>query len=429
MSRRRAECSKSDSPNNWVGGALLGAILGAAISIAGEDPSSPVNEKTFANYLFYLNSVILIVSIFYITSIGITNVLRYHYMRELEDRLAILLPKSNNDGTFIHWMSFSSPITTRNPFHVKDSKYSIIHYVSYAISTILAVIFCIATTVFQYNNIKQLNWLITLSFIFTLLSMALSILIFIIISIKAPKMYLYAKQTALFKRTVRLAALELSATASPQSKLGLKSIFEIFLYYFYPKKKDFQKWFLILLGFITGAFLSGKSLTQFSTLKDFFICFLVVDFLMYQARYLLNDIRGIFEDAATEKTNRLPVKELGGKTAILLAIINIFIRVITAILISILYERNITIVLCSNIVIIAVISILYELSREYELDLCVFFLVSLGYPIRFFAGLCVAYPQVHIDLSSKIPPELSQTLILLFLYVSWRIFRNTPMDS
>lgn len=141
--------------------------------------------------------------------------------------------------------------------------------------------------------------------------------------------------------------------------------------------------------------------------------------LMYQARYLLNDIRGIFEDAATEKTNRLPVKELGGKTAILLAIINIFIRVITAILISILYERNITIVLCSNIVIIAVISILYELSREYELDLCVFFLVSLGYPIRFFAGLCVAYPQVHIDLSSKIPPELSQTLILLFLYVSW----------
>ncbi len=365
-----------------VGGALLGAILGAAISIAGEDPSSPVNEKTFANYLFYLNSVILIVSIFYITSIGITNVLRYHYMRELEDRLAILLPKSNNDGTFIHWMSFSSPITTRNPFHVKDSKYSIIHYVSYAISTILAVIF-------------------------------------IIISIKAPKMYLYAKQTALFKRTVRLAALELSATASPQSKLGLKSIFEIFLYYFYPKKKDFQKWFLILLGFITGAFLSGKSLTQFSTLKDFFICFLVVDFLMYQARYLLNDIRGIFEDAATEKTNRLPVKELGGKTAILLAIINIFIRVITAILISILYERNITIVLCSNIVIIAVISILYELSREYELDLCVFFLVSLGYPIRFFAGLCVAYPQVHIDLSSKIPPELSQTLILLFLYVSW----------
>jgi len=84
-----------------------------------------------------------------------------------------------------------------------------------------------------------------------------------------------------------------------------------------------------------------------------------------------------------------------------------------------LYERNITIVLCSNIVIIAVISILYELSREYELDLCVFFLVSLGYPIRFFAGLCVAYPQVHIDLSSKIPPELSQTLILLFLYVSW----------
>ena len=66
-----------------VGGALLGAIWGAAISIAGEDPSSPVNEKTFANYLFYLNSVILIVSIFYITSIGITNVLRYHYMREL----------------------------------------------------------------------------------------------------------------------------------------------------------------------------------------------------------------------------------------------------------------------------------------------------------------------------------------------------------
>ena len=41
-------------------------------------------------------------------------VLRFHYMRKLEDEL------TKDDKNFVMWMSFSSPVTTRNIKHLKN---------------------------------------------------------------------------------------------------------------------------------------------------------------------------------------------------------------------------------------------------------------------------------------------------------------------
>ncbi len=72
--------------------------------------------------LFWLNSLIFLAAICFITTLGITNVLRYYYIQSLEERLAITNQESY-ENQIVHWMSFSSPITTRNYKHL-DSKYA-----------------------------------------------------------------------------------------------------------------------------------------------------------------------------------------------------------------------------------------------------------------------------------------------------------------
>ena len=46
---------------------------------------------------------------------------------------------------------------------------------------------------------------------------------------------------------------------------------------------------------------------------------------------------------------------------------------------------------------VVIITIAYETVRNFKNNFGVFFIVSLGYPLRFFVGLLSAYPNVLND--------------------------------
>lgn len=138
-----------------TGVTMMGVIFGAATFLTGYgDTSYTIMEDRQRHALFYLNSIVLIVTMFYVISLGINNVLRYHYIRDLEDKLYILISKNSTEKGVTHWMSFSSPVTTNNPTHLK-SGYSVLHYLCYAIATLCAAAFCVVVTLFEYKSIEM----------------------------------------------------------------------------------------------------------------------------------------------------------------------------------------------------------------------------------------------------------------------------------
>ena len=218
-------------------GTVLSVIFGVSSYLKEIDASM----AQMRHYLFYLSSLVLILTLSYITALGMRNVLRFHYIRDLEDRLYCI-----NRNDMVHWMSFSSPITTRNPLHLKNG-YSIFHYLSYAIATVCAISFCLVIQYVQYISIKPHD-MVDKAVIFVLGAIAvLDCGAFVIMSVKAQKMFCWAARVSRERRRKRVLGGE--------TKLQLKDKIQIFLYYLYPKKKDFQKSFIIGIGFATGIFL------------------------------------------------------------------------------------------------------------------------------------------------------------------------------
>lgn len=86
-------------------GAMLGVIFTASIF---QNKSS--GARLDPHMLLLLSIAIFCTAFLYITSLGIQNVLRYYYVQWLEDLLA---DPNESEVKMVHWMSFSSPVTTR----------------------------------------------------------------------------------------------------------------------------------------------------------------------------------------------------------------------------------------------------------------------------------------------------------------------------
>lgn len=391
--------------------AAAGAILAGVYAVASLLPENKGEvDILMVRILFYMSSIILVVIISYITSLGISNVLRYHYMRNLEDRLYNLRSSRSDEKSFVHWMSFSSPITTRNLLHINTSVYTIVHYVCYLVATFGAIAFCIIMTILQYTIIPKHSFLDNVLLYILFGSMFLILGVFVWISIKSEKMYTLSAIKAVEKRNLRLSNFLFRNT-----KRYKRPVWKKFIYFFYPKKKDFQKSILIVAGFAAGTWMDGGSTDLYRSLLNGFFCWLFLDFLIYQARYLWNDIRGIDEDVLAGKTERLPVKELGGKKAVGISSAVIFLRLSLALLFIQFFSREMRPVFIISLCVIIIISILYEIARERKWDVVVFFLVSLGYPIRVFAGCWAAYPSMWTDSILGREKVALSTLVLLFL--------------
>lgn len=273
-------------------GTILGIILGASYMTSNDSPINPL-------YVLILNDLIFLTAFSYIVVLGIQNLLRYFHIRNLEKQLCL-------DTSHIEWFHLSSPITTRNPLHIFRSFYTTVHYSAYTISTLCAILFGIGTTCALYEKTAPGDNIAFIALVFPLGFMFLTAIIYFSFCVRAEKMYQFA---------LTYATLHKSKTSSKDSFFS-----KVLVYFFYPKVKDFQKPFLIVLGFGSGLLLKTGKLTWTlisNQLMNLILTLIVIDFLLYQARYLLNDIRNIKEDQAVQKSDRLPVHFLGEKIPLL----------------------------------------------------------------------------------------------------------------
>ena len=160
----------------------------------------------------------------------------------------------------------------------------------------------------------------------------------------------------------------------------------ILLYLIYPKKQDLQKHILIILGFIYGIIFMDLTINLMYIWRLMFILF-VFDFLAYQARYQINDIRGLKEDKEAGCTNRLLLNDIDNPGhAIKISFIVAFMKIIACIVITLFWGGMISNILLVSLTILLVSTILYEIARSKKRTYLVFTLVGIGYPLRFFVG-------------------------------------------
>ena len=325
--------------------------------------------------IFCLCTLIFCTALCYITCLGIVNVLRFHYIRDLEDQLTNYHENESGKVENLYWMSFSSPLTTRNIFHIKSS-YSALHYINYSFATLCAILFCIMTLFVEYTFLNKTSFIVNSCLIIICIVCFISFLSFSL-SFKSYAIYEFCKKKSKFDREKRI---------SNEIHKNAKEKWKGIIYYFYPKQKDFQKSVLIILGYISGLVLNNNfDLEHFNI---FYIVFswIIYDFLFYQGRYLLNDLRNIKEDIDMGRNNRLPVSIFGKRKAITFSIVVILVRIILLIIIIFYMPTNVQNSLKIVIFLLFSSTVLYEISRTKGWDKMIFFSVSLGYPLRYLGG-------------------------------------------
>lgn len=406
-------------------GTILTLIFGANY-ITGNGEGIP------QSLLFHLSNFVFCTAIGYITTVGINNVLRYHYLRDLEDKLFLLaLRSSEKDGKqqLMHWMSLSAPITTKNPRHIKGP-YTWMNYLCYTVATVSAIVFCAVITIVQYLSLDEYSTYDQFSIGLLAVFFLLSLMVFFYSSYKAKDIYSFAQRASLKARETRTETQQKQEAGSsknsrPQedserqeereedktSQKSRKNLFKTVCYFIYPKKKDLQKPILLALGFITGIFLYQDTRPFGTALKQFAIVFITMDFLLYQARYQWNDIRGLKQD---QEAGRRRLPKIGEKNdwqsvAVSMAIMAVRIAALVAVILCFGGEMTVPLLVCAVLIISA--AILYEIARTKDMSGLIFFSVSLGYPLRFFAGLWAAHPQI-IDLEI-VPIMVSKTAVAL----------------
>lgn len=370
---------------------------------------------TNKSVLFHLSNFILCTAFGYITSLGMGNVLRYHYIENLEDKLYKIASKEGSNE-FIHWMSFSTAITTRNPLHL-HSKYSKIHYTYYALATTCPILFCILITIFQYILLQKYSVVDKIGIIFLFIFMIMSLVAFFYSSIRARNMYEEAIQISLEKRGKRLQHKKVNISSKKSESISKVTVLSVLLYFIYPKVKDIQKVFLLILGFFTGIFFQkGNINVSFNEILNLLVALMVIEFLVYQARYQWNDIRGVKGDIEDGKTDRLPVQVLGKKNAVMVSLSIIIFKVIVAAIIISLVPKKLSHQLGVSVIIIIICSILYETMRTIKNTYGIFLTVSLGYAIRFGIGVWIAHPSLFNDgfvMSDLVNSQIIFVLLLL----------------
>lgn len=386
--------------------AILGVILSGSLFFLDQEVSEKLDLSVVRNVLRYgalLNCIVFCTAVSYIVTLGTAAVLRYHYIRNLEDRLYILIPGCQDDerlfpkvkdNTFVHWFSFSGALVTRNVKHLEGTIHGWIYYLAYTIAAISAVSFCILTTVSQFLLIPDHVW-----FDWLFLAVPLVVLFAGFIAFMACTFVGSGPETIRFfeiARKRRKKRLE-KTDSNPKNRFGL--------YLFYPKLKDLQKPGLIVIGYV----LYRIGLTDYGSVaemvasiqsewKTLLLFIFIFDFLLYQARYQINDLLGLAQDIKGEKepipgmlkASNEERKSLA-KKSFMVAFARIFLAVLLIELVP--FYNKFWFVVCGIILLATTMG--YESlraktgtvnTRGFWITVRIFVLVGVGYPLRFWVG-------------------------------------------
>lgn len=363
------------------------------------------DNLTYIRFVFLLSLLIFSAAFTYIITLGIQNILRNHFMKSLYDRLYYLKNKQNHPddaerGKFLFWNEYIAPITTQNIWHVSSSHTALYTgcYFSAVGCIILFSMGMLVTLFLQIEPKKQFDYMII---IVVGVGMLLTFYLFFRLNLKSGRVSQLAWDIAHDNQKIRLE--DKKESIYRQAKIFRR----ILKYMIYPKRKDWQKPLLIIIGFVFALFLTKQwpSVIEGITLLFFWIVF---DFLAYQARYQINDIRGIAEDKEMERKNRLPFDEATSPVhAIKISKLVLALRIGVAIFLTeCCWEQNKTI-LRFSLFILLISTILYEFCRKRNRKTLVYILVGIGYPLRFFVGF------MAITWSGKSYMECASELLII----------------
>ncbi len=393
-----------------VAGTILGILFGASyldseteksfvvfqnVKIESADPISKICNKinqnvTYSRVMFWLSLLIFFTAFAYLVVLGINNILRYYYIQNLEDRLHELIPTSNDDfnrGDFLHWNAYIAPIITQNIKHI-TSTHTALNFGCYVAATCFAILFSMGMVISLFLEIESRQWFDYAVIIVTVLLMLLTFLLFLRTSSKAKEVAQFAWDTAHENQKNRLRG------CSQNIYRRSESFKYILRYLIYPKRQDLQKPILIVLGFLYGIILMDVTINLMYLWKLLFVL-LIFDFLAYQARYQINDIRGLKEDKEAECRNRLLSNDaMNPGHMIKISFTIAFIKIIVCVLLTIIFGGNIRDFILINLVILLISTIFYEMARAKKITWLIFILVGVGYPLRFFVGFfAVAFSE------------------------------------
>lgn len=405
-------------------GAILGVILTA--NIFSQNGSDEDTLEMILRVSFVLSNLIFCTAFSYAITLGVSAVMRYHYIRDLEDRLHRLHKDMNNQGeseNFVHWISYSSAFVTRNYKHVKGVN-GWFYYIAYTVATICASAFCVGVTIslfWMLSDCREEKDYVLL--VCPILVMLLTVVAFLVTSSKADAESKLCFETAMARRGMR----EKRAKKTAENKTWVTP--RLLLYLVYPKTKDIQKSMLTPLGYCltTLWIVNSTSLEKnFEALKNNASSLLgamfIFDFLFYQARYQINDLRGLNEDRYKKKTPIPGMKDADNRTKrhiICASIIIALIRIIggCAALWLVPVKNKDGLLICVGSLV--VITVLYEWIRKVKksrkdwinrlITFLIFTLVGLGYPLRFLVGAMMAENFCWDD-------SLTATLLALYFY-------------
>ena len=332
----------------------------------------------------------------YITYLGIENLLRHYHIQNIEDRLYDLIPDTNDNkhrGAFLHWNAFSTPILTKNVKHITSS-HTALSFFSYSGAVCAIILFSMGLVVSLFLEINPIGWFDKLILCFILILMVFVAALFWRLTINAKNVAQYSWDTAHENQQIRLK------NASKELYGNAKSFRHLLKYLLYPKSQDPQKPMLIVAGFAYYVIYSQTNIGIVNILQ-LLLTMVIFDFLAYQARYQINDIRGIKEDKEAGLSNRLLSEHCNNENHyIKISLFVAIFRIILAFILIFLFGNEQTGLLLASLGVLFISTILYELARAKNKTYLIFVTVGFGYPLRFLLGFFAAAPHdVHHGLS------------------------------
>lgn len=355
------------------------------------------NESSNVEILFYLSLLVFFIAFSYIIVLGINNVLRYYYIQTIEDRLNVMISYGEDDdrrGKLLHWNAYSAPILTKNPKHISSS-HAALNYFCYIISIVCMVLFSMAMVTMLFFEIKNRKMYHMFILLIALTTMVVTFLLFLRLTLNAEKIAKVSWDTAHDNQNARIDFIGTVYKDAPVFR-------KIFSYLLYPKKQDLQKPLLIVLGFISGIILSGKCM-KVEYIRNLIMVLIVFDFFAYQARYQINDIRGIEEDKEFSKIKSSIYAEVKDKKHLIkISGIIALVKIVLAIIITLFFEKGIRRNVLISFFLLFVSTLFYEFAKEKckskneKIAKCsigfVLFFVGMGYPLRYFLGFFLIIP-------------------------------------
>lgn len=413
-----------------VAGTFIGILFGGGFIFGGDlnklntplfgDPSNYSGiKKIIATYattsriIFLLNSIIFCVAISYILKLAISDTIRYFHVQDLQERAWELMDSIGgcmDKNELILWDEYRMTVMTMNPRHLTNA-FAALHFVTYNISMTFLILLCLVMTVIQYSLLRDKQWYDNIGLIIVGTTSIFCLFM---------ALYTSTRDSKSFVKEINDNVL-----ARRDDKTQGNEIVHNILYLLYPRLTDLQKPLLIVGGAVS-AYILGKCRLNWDLivmLHRLFWTIIIFDFFIYQSRFLLNDIRGFEEDDHSENSKKLIVNKENKLHYIKVSIIDVFARTGLAFLLLIaLHDKLRPVIQIGNrsfnaleieILILLIITILYEVARSFKKDWGVYILVGFGYPLRILVGFMSAYPDVD---PIKMYPVKGFALFLVGMY-------------